>query len=314
LLTVNRGKPSEREIALDSVQGRTYKQRDLPPPTPQLGQPPISTPRNGQSRGPGAAASRSPPKPSSEEEPTGDGDSSTVRGHWKARKGEVILAGVAGLVAAALVAAAGFAAMRLLHSPTTPTQPAAPGKISTPNALKKYVLTRTAWSGEPAIFAAMLKIAVSDQASPGHPPRVRLNATGTDVATQSVSNLAQNGARLHGGPMMIVGRVRESTASPVVWDPQGQEAEGPDTDAELESPDKKMVVFGLIEGSLSKGQVVYFPGVVVAVGHTKGSAGTAYVVSLSTAISRVPTSGAIRVRFDAYQPSRFPGGALVAPG
>jgi len=184
--------------------------------------------------------------------------------------------------------------------PPTSTHPVAPPKISTPSDLKQYILAQTDWNSEPTTFSAMLTIAVNEQSSPEHPPRVTLKVSGTDIEAQSVSNLAHDGAKLRGGPIVIVGRVRESTASPVNWEPQGHTAPGPDFDAELESPNKRTVIYGLIAGKLRKGEVVYFPGVVVAVGRTKGGAATAYVVSLSAALSRMPTSRAIEVLIDAY--------------
>jgi hypothetical protein len=303
-LTVNRGKPSERAIALDSVQGRTYRQRDLLPPVQRVAQPLTSSPHNGQSGNREANASRSSPRHSSEQEPTGDADSSTLFGYLKKHKPEVLVlltvTVLGGVIATAIFKFVIDPATSATPQSTASSQLVAPRKISTPADLRNYILAQPDWSGQPATFTAMLTIAVKEQSSPERPARVAMKVSGADVEAQSVSSLAHDGAKLRDGPIIIVGRVRESTASPVVWDPQGHEVEGPDTDAELESPDKNAVIFGLIEGSLSKGQVVYFPGVVVAVGHTKGGAGTAYVVSLSAAISRTPTSGAIKVRIDAY--------------
>lgn len=120
------------------------------------------------------------------------------------------------------------------------------------------------------------------------------------VQAHSVSDVAQNGATLNLGPIMVVGRVRECTASPVTWEPQEHKASGPSTDAELESPDKKTVIYGLIAGKLSQGEVVYFPAVVVAVGHTRNGTGTAYVVSLSAAVSTTASSGDVDLLVSAY--------------
>jgi hypothetical protein len=155
------------------------------------------------------------------------------------------------------------------------------------------------WLDTPTTFAARLRITLDEQATEGHPAAVSLNATGTDLEAHSVEDLAQNGADIS-GVVMVVGRVRTVSASPVTWTSGGHETRGPKHDAVLEAPDKRSVIFGLIAGKLRRGQIVYFPGVVVAVGDTKSRTATAYVVSVSAALTRVPTSGAIQVLIKAY--------------
>lgn len=242
--------------------------------------------------------------PASSEQPTTSPESSTVRGHWQANKGEVILGGLAAIAAAATVAIIASLGGSYIGQSSSSQIASTPAEISTPDQLHEYLLAQPIWDRHPTTFAAMLVAAIKTQASTGHPATVRLNGTGTDVEAHSVSDLAQNGATIHSGAVIIVGRVRAASASPVIWAPNGHETPGPDRDTTLESPNGKTVIYGLIAGSLEPGRVVYFPGVVVAVGDTANGAATAYVVSLAPSASRTPTSGAIRMLINAYAPTR----------
>jgi hypothetical protein len=227
-------------------------------------------------------------------EPTG---SRTFLEHWRNNKGAVLW----GLVVALIAVVATYALPRIGADPSSGGLAAAPpSEISTPANLAEYLRLQPIWTGTPTTFTATLHMSLAFQASTGQRAAVRLNSTGTDIEAHSVEDIAQNGAGINLGSIIVVGRVRSASTSPATWAPGGRTTPGPNHDVVLESPNKKTIVFGLVAGDLSSGAVVYFPGVVVAVGHTRGGAVTAYVVGLSAAISRSPTSGAIRILIDAY--------------
>jgi len=178
--------------------------------------------------------------------------------------------------------------------------PQQPATIETIGTLSQYVLSSPHWLTTPTTFTARLKITLERQATTGHSAAVRLNPAGTDVEADSVEDIAQNGAEI-AGVVIIVGRVQEANASPVIWAPHGRATAGPNHDTVLESPNRKVRIFGLISGHPRSGEVVYFPGVVVAVGYTSNGVATAYVISLSAAVTtRLTTSGAIKVLIKAY--------------
>jgi len=178
--------------------------------------------------------------------------------------------------------------------------PQQPATIETIGTLRQYVLSSPHWLTTPTTFTARLKITLERQATTGHSAAVRLNPGGTDVEADSVEDIAQNGSEIT-GVVIVVGRVQEESASPVIWAPGGHARVGPDHNVVLESPSRRVRIFGLISGQPRRGEVVYFPGVVVAVGYTSNGVATAYVISLSAAVTtRLTTSGAIKVLIKAY--------------
>lgn len=140
---------------------------------------------------------------------TGRPASSSIRGHWREHKGEVILLGLATLVAGAVVALA----VSLLAAKGPGGQIEAPSAISTPEDLGAYVRTQPIWGGAPAVFKSQLSAAIREQGSPTKPASVQLDPAGTDLEAHSVAYFADNGAMLQESVVMVVGRVR--TASPI---------------------------------------------------------------------------------------------------
>jgi hypothetical protein len=215
--------------------------------------------------------------------------SSTVRGHWREHKGEVLLIGIVTLLATAAVPFG----VKLLSAASSPGNDP-PSILSRAEDLGEYVRDQPYWSGPPSMFKDALADAFEDQDEPTHPVFVQLNAAGTDLEAHSVSYLAQNGAAVRSVVMVIVGRVRSVSSSAAQWAPQGKTEPGPNRDIVLESANHSNVIYGFVSGSPRAGAIVHFPGLVVAVGRTKEGASTAYVVGVGTATSRPPASGAIR--------------------
>jgi hypothetical protein len=224
---------------------------------------------------------------------------STIRGQWRAHKGEIVVGSIASLVVSTVVGVAVWLIVAFLAGPG-PSR-TSPSAIRTPTDLREYLASLPIWSDRPTIFNPTVRMSIELQATDQQqPPAVRLNATGTDLETASVSEVAENGAALGTSTFIVVGRIRSTNTGPLPWEPNGHSAEGPNHDVELESPDRRTMIFGLIAGNPTVGEIVYFPALLVAVGYTRDGEATAFVVSLATAIDRSPTSGAIRALIDAY--------------
>ena len=293
LLTINRGTPSERKITPESVHGKTNGQRgQLPaqetPPSPIT--PPINEGPARQERSP----SENPNARSNDVEPPHEVEPDRFFRYLKTHKHQIIVL--------LTIAVLGTLAGDILYSQYSSPAPAPkiPTKISSTHDLENYIRGQFKWRAELAMFPAMLKRALNEQALT-HPLQVNMNGSHTDLQAQSVTNLATNGADFRSGPIVIVGRIRESIASPVEWSPTGRVTFGPDRNTVLESPNKKLIIYGLLQGDdLLPGRIVYFPAVVVAVGDTSTGTATAYVVSLAAAISSPTTSGEVELLIHAY--------------
>jgi hypothetical protein len=150
------------------------------------------------------------------------------------------------------------------------------------------------------MFGASLSMAFERQGTTSDPASVKLNSRGTDLEAHSVGYIAENGATLQSRVIVVAGRVRSVSSSPSKWAANGSSVSGPDHDVALESPNHQSVVFGLAAGRLRQGSLVYFPAVVVAVGHTKQGSATSYVVAVGPATNRPAKSGTIGDLLRAY--------------
>jgi hypothetical protein len=166
------------------------------------------------------------------------------------------------------------------QSPPAPEPPAAPSVIDTAHELRAYVLSRSFWKIQPTVFGASLRLAVNPPVDSDY--NLLLPSDGGVVDAYSVSDLISQGATMDAESFLAVGRVEKATASPVSFD-QGVGGMLQPTDAELTNAHGGSVIYALFDGgTVSNGDVVYFPAVVAAVGVTNNGNTTAYVVGLDS--------------------------------
>jgi hypothetical protein len=219
-------------------------------------------------------------------------------GYWRDHKGQVIVGTMGALLVAGVTAL--LTGSLPSDSASAPSSGDPPTSISSAAELAAYVRAQSLWSDHPTTFPTTLELAVSEQSSSRHAVTVSLNAARTDVVAHSVGFLADDGASVNFSVIIVVGRVRSASISAAVWKHQGVAMSGPDHDTLLESQNGRNLIYGLVGGQLKRNTVVYFPGVVVAVGHTARDAATAYVVGLAPVSTRRPGSGTIRTLVASY--------------
>jgi hypothetical protein len=156
-----------------------------------------------------------------------------------------------------------------------PASPTAPNAIRSAADLRQYILSRPIWKTAPTTFADSINIAFNR----GPAADTIQLASGVPVA-YSVSKLISDGASLANQPVeptYIVGRVVSSIQSPVATDGWNSETVNDIVLSGAHGPDR---VYALVTGVPQVGDVVYFPGVVAAVGTTEGGSATTYVIGL----------------------------------